>query len=365
MTSSTGMLADVSMALLPVLIIFLFGRRYIVEGITLTGLKGKRRESQERGLLSRRREGSRRMEQRTFGSTGLLVSALGFGASEIGHTPIDEVSLARLLDMALDTGINVVDTAECYRASEADLGRVLPGRRDRLVLVSKCGHNPGMEQFDDWDPRLLEQTIDRSLRRLETDHLDVLLLHSCTTDVLQRGDVIDVVERARAAGKTRFIGYSGDSQAARYAVETGRFQVLETSVSIADQECIDLTLPLACDRHMGVIAKRSLANVAWAGIMPPEGVVYWPRGYTDSYAERLRVLDYDFLRRDLREAVGMALRFALGRPGVSTAIIGTRRPERLLENAAHVETGPLDPAQVAAIRARWRAAATPDWVGTN
>jgi len=133
------------------------------------------------------------MEQRTLAAPAYWSAPLGLGASEIGHTPIDEVSLARLLDMALDTGINVVDTAECYRASEADLGRVLPGRRDRLVLVSKCGHNPGMEQFDDWDPRLLEQTIDRSLRRLETDHLDVLLLHSCTRDILQRGDVIGVV----------------------------------------------------------------------------------------------------------------------------------------------------------------------------
>jgi len=120
------MLAGVSMALLPVLIIFLFGRRYIVEGVTLTGLKGKRRESQGRGLHSRRREGSRRMEQRTLGSTGLLVSALGLGASEIGHTPIDEVSLARLLDMALDTGINVVDTAECYRRARPIWGAYCP-----------------------------------------------------------------------------------------------------------------------------------------------------------------------------------------------------------------------------------------------
>ncbi len=245
----------------------------------------------------------------------------------------------------MDTGINVVDTAECYQASEADLGRVLPGRRDRLVLVSKCGHNAGMEQFDDWDPRLLEQSIDRSLRRLQTDCLDVLLLHSCTTEILRRGDVIDVVERARAAGKTRTIGYSGDSQAARYAVETRRFQVLETSVSIADQESIDLTLPLARDLQVGVIAKRSLANVAWAAIVPSEGVVHWPRGYIDSYAERLRLLDYDFQHRDLREAVGTALRFALGQPGVSTAIIGTRRPERLRENAAYVEVGPLSEAQ--------------------
>jgi len=305
------------------------------------------------------------VEQRDFGKTGLRVSILGFGASEIGHTPIAGDSLARLLDNALDAGINVVDTAECYRDSEEDLGRVLSGRREHLYLVSKCGHNPGLEHLDDWDPRLLEQTIDRTLRRLRTDYLDVLLLHSCTTDILQQGDVIDVAECARAAGKARFIGYSGDSQPARYAVETGRFEVLETSVSIADQEAIDLTLPLAQQQGMGVIAKRPLANVAWANIVPPEGVMHWSSGYIDVYVERLKHLDFDFTRGDLQEAASIALRFTLGCQGVSTAIIGTRSPERIRQNASYAQARPLDPSQVTAIRDRWRSVATAEWVGTN
>ncbi len=305
------------------------------------------------------------MEKRTLGKTELQVSVLGFGASEIGHTPIESSSLKHLLDSALEAGVNVIDTAECYHGSEEAVGQALIGRRDQFYIVTKCGHNRGLEAMPNWTPHLLEQTIDRSLQRLRTDHVDILLLHSCSADILRQGDVIDVVERARKAGKARFIGYSGDSQPALVAVQTGRFDVLETSVNIADQECIDLTLPLAQEKGMGVIAKRPLANVAWANISAPEGVVYWPEGYIDLYTKRLKELDYTFLHGDIQHAVSIALRFTVGCAGVSTAIIGTRNPERLRQNAAYVQEGPLDQDVINAIRTRWRAMAMPEWVGTN
>src|SRR6185436_3797560 len=104
-------------------------------------------------------------------------------------------------------------------------------------------------------------------------------------------DVIDALERARERGWTRYVGYSGDGEAARYAIECGRFDTLQTSVSIADQEALDLTLPLARKKEIGVIAKRPIANVAWRYTRRPEA-------YYAHYWMRLRKLDYPFLRDD-------------------------------------------------------------------
>jgi len=307
------------------------------------------------------------IEHRALGQTGLQVSILGFGGSEIGYAPITPDDLDRLLGNALDVGINVIDTAECYADSEEAIGQALSRsrRRDQFHLITKCGHARGFD-LPDWTPQLLEQSIDRSLQRLRTDHIDVLLLHSCSEETLRDEDVMTVVQRARDAGKTRFIGYSGDSQHARVAVQSGLFDVLMTSLSIADQEAIDLTLPLAVERGMGVIIKRPLANMAWttgAASAGEPGRRYWTDGYTDVYTERLKRLDYDFLKGDVPHAVSLALRFTLSMTGVTTAIVGTTNPERLPRNAELLQAGLLTAAQIAAIRARWHDVADTSWIG--
>ena len=202
---------------------------------------------------------------------------------------------------------------------------------------------------------MLEASIDRSLERLKTDRVDLVQLHTCSEELLRQGDVIAVLQKARDAGKTRFIGYSGDSQAARYAIECGAFDTLQTSVSLADQEPITLTLPLAQERGIGVIAKRPIANAVWTKPALPEDHYQYP------YWQRLRALGYEFLETD--DAASIALRFTLAQPAVATAIVGTKNPARWPENARLLDAGPLPPAQIAAIRARWQAVAAPDWIG--
>src|SRR3954453_4765782 len=203
---------------------------------------------------SNRPRGMAHMETRQFGKTDMQVSVLGFGGAEIGFEGASPEVVSRLLDDALDAGLNVIDTAECYLDSEELIGQAVSRRRHDFHLFTKCGHpeNPGVE---DWRPESLLASIERSLRRLRTDRVDLVQLHSCSEAELRKGDVIAALQQARAKGYTRYIGYSGDGDAARYAVECGAFDTLQISVSVLDQEAIDRVLPLAKERNMGVIAK--------------------------------------------------------------------------------------------------------------
>src|SRR5262249_5548486 len=155
----------------------------------------------------------------------------GFGGAEIGFENAPLADVQRLLNSALDAGLNVIDTAAMYRDSEGLIGQAVADRRKDFFLFTKCGAAGG----NAWAPANLNEDIERSLRSLRTDHLDLLQLPSCSEDLLRQGDVIEVVEKARAAGKTRFVGYSGDRSAATYALQCGRFDTLQTSVNVADQ----------------------------------------------------------------------------------------------------------------------------------
>ena len=306
------------------------------------------------------------IEYRSLGKTGLRVSTIGFGGSEIGYQDIGQKTVDRILNAALDAGINVVDTAECYAGSEELIGRSIGKRRNEVVLMTKCGHAPPASASDrsggyaqpDWNPAMLAKSIDRSLKRLKTDHVDVMQFHSPDLEVLRDGALIDVLVRARDAGKARFIGCSADSDTAVFAVESGVFDTLQISVNIADQEAIDRVLPKAASRAMGVICKRPIANAAWRhGRQPPAD---W---YSRPYWDRLQKLGYDFVGGDVEAATGVALRFTLGTVGVHTAIVGTTRPERIAQNIAHAAGGPLPKPQYDSIRSRWRSIAGPDWPG--
>jgi hypothetical protein len=298
------------------------------------------------------------MEKRRLGKTDMDVSVLGFGGAEIGYEETSTETVADLLNSALDAGLNVVDTAECYRTSEESIGKAVSNRRKDFYLFTKCGHPHGMESGANWSRDSILQSIERSLERLKTDHLDLVQLHSCSEAELRKGEVIAALQAAREKGHTRYIGYSGDSRAAHYAVECGAFDTLQTSINIADQEAIEQTLPLAREKSIGVIAKRPLANVAWkTGHRPMDS-------YHHEYWERLRKLNYDFLNSyDLEKSISVALRFTLSVPGVQTAIVGTSKPERWEANAHLLDAGPLSEAEFMSIRHRWEEVAPRIWIG--
>ena len=319
------------------------------------------------------------MEMRSFGNTGLYVGALGFGAAEIGFEHTDDPTVDTLLGAAQDVGINVIDTAAMYHDSEEKLGRALQGRRNQFLLFTKCGRclpprtsltgfwlrarrklrraRGRGDEYErlDWHPSALEWSIEQSLRRLKTDRIDLIQLHSCSEETLHRGEVIEVLQCARQAGKVLHIGYCGDGAAACYAIRCGQFEAVEMSINVADQQALDLALPLAHRYGVGVIAKRPIANGLWRNTRRPE------RSKDHAYWERLRELHYDSLHSGCDFAT--ALRFTLSVTGVHTAIVGTTNPVHLRKNAECSEAGPLNGGQLNVIRTQWKRTARPDWVG--
>ncbi len=285
----------------------------------------------------------------------MAISPLGFGGAEIGFEQASVDQTGRLLGAALDAGLNIIDTAECYgsgdTASEYLIGQAVSHRRSEFFLFTKGGHRAGLEH-DDWTPELLTAGIERSLKRLKTDYLDLVQLHSCGLSVLQQGDVIAALQGARDAGKTRFIGYSGENEAAEYAVSCGAFDTLQTSINIADQRGLTRWVQAAAEAGMGIIAKRPIANACW--LWPTEDVC---PAYSKPYWQRLQTLAYETL------SIERALRFTLTVPGVTTAIVGTKNPERWAQNAALLANGQLAAAEYETIRTRWRAMAQDDWLG--
>jgi aryl-alcohol dehydrogenase-like predicted oxidoreductase len=278
---------------------------------------------------------------------------VGFGGSEIGFEHTAATRVAEIVGRAIDLGVNVFDTASAYLGSEEALGRALGARRAEVVLFTKCGATAGFSRSD-WSRDGILRHIEQSLRALRTDHVDVLQLHSCSAETLRRGDAIEGLLEAQRAGKTRFIGYSGDSEDARVALDLNVFDTLQTSINIADQEAIALTLPLAIERDVGVIAKRPIANAAWRyGDRQPE------ESYHVAYWKRLRNLSYDLGDNPS----DLALRFTLSTIGVHTAIVGTTKPDRIEENLRIAARGPLTATELSAIRERWHARSAVSWKG--
>lgn len=268
--------------------------------------------------------------KRVFGETGLEVSILGLGAAQIGGKHISAKAAEKFLNGVLDNGVNLIDTARGYGVSEERIGKFLSHRRREFVLSTKVGYD--VEGYQDWSKGTVLAGIERALRLLRTDTLDIVHLHSCDIDVLQAGEVIDELAQARQAGKIRFAAYSGENEALDFAINCGGFQSVQFSINICDQRSIETALVKASQKKFGVIAKRPAANVFWQYTKRPSGKyseAYWLR----AQAMQLSPGDLPWLE--------FALRFAVFTPGVHTAIVGTSSLEHFTENLQIVSKGPL------------------------
>ena len=285
-----------------------------------------------------------------LGHTGLTVSALGFGAMHINDERTTEAEAGALLNHVLDQGINLIDTARGYGLSEARIGRHLAHRRQEFLLSTKVGY--GVEGVPDWTDDCIVQGVERALRLMQTEVLDIAHLHSCPLPVLQQGDVIRALQDCRAAGKLRVAAYSGDNAEIDFAIGCGAFGSVQTSISVCDQAHLQARAARADHAGIGVIAKRPLAGAVWRFAQRPGDFA------EGQYWERFHAMDLP-TQDDWADT---ALRFAAFHTGAASAIVGTAKPANLRRNLDAIARGPLPPALARTIRDAFQHHA-PGWQG--
>ena len=294
------------------------------------------------------------MEYATLGKTGLRVSRLGLGLAELGDLSMRDVDkAARMLGVALDAGVNFFDTAECYFNSEELIGKTVGHRRGEIVLATKAGHvfpgSPGKH----WTGQTVAEGIDRSLTKLKTDYVDLVQVHAWDISLPLPDDVLRAVLDAKDAGKTRFVGYCGENEAAEWAVGSGLFDTLQTSFNLVDQRARYGLFEQARSRGIGIVAKRPLGNAVW-GVAASNG----DAGLSGTNVERLRraraMLELGPIVDAPADHIVLALGFALAHDDVHTCIVGTGNPDHMLANVEAVERGlDLPEVVVAELRRRY------------
>jgi len=292
------------------------------------------------------------MQTRPFGRTGIVVPVLGFGAMQVGDPALAEPEAARVLSAALDLGLTLIDTARSYGLSEERIGRHLAHRRAGFVLSTKVGY--GVDGLRDWTYDCIIAGVEAACRRLRTDTIDIVHLHSCGVETLRTGEVTAALARCVEQGKVRVAGYSGDDEPLRAALAVGRFSGVQASVNLCDQQALEV-LAQAQARGLGTIAKRPLAGRPWASTSMPTDAVH------AEYHRR-----FDAMRSTLpvgfEDWESLALRFAAHAPGVDCAIVGGTDVRHLERNAKAVAVGPLDAALEQRLRTAFDAAG-PHWRG--
>ena len=278
----------------------------------------------------------------TLGRTGLEVTRLGFGAAERGlpDSADCDAQAAGVLNAALDAGVNLIDTAPDYGASEGRIGRYVGHRRHEFYLATKCGCNIDgegnrLQPGHLWTADRLRANIDQSLRRLRTDCVDLLQMHNPSVEDVEQGGLIEALEEIRGAGKTRFIGVSSTRPHLAAFVASGAFDVFQIPYSALERE------------HEGMIQQAADAG---AGILVRGGISLGHR------ADERRQAAWE--KAGLEELAGgmsrhdFILRFTLAHPACHTTIVGTTNLDHMESNLAAARAGPLPPDLYAEARAR-------------
>jgi aryl-alcohol dehydrogenase-like predicted oxidoreductase len=281
------------------------------------------------------------LPKRTLGRTNFDVTTLGYGAMELRGAPygpsVTDQQAEQVLNAVLDAGINFIDTSIDYGRSEELIGRFIAHRRVEYFLASKCGCVPGagMGAEHVHTAENIRAGVEQSLRRMKTDHLDLVQFHrSLTRREFEQHGALNTALALKKEGKVRFIGVSGTLPNLYEQIEMGVFDAFQIPYSALQRE------------HETVIARASAAG---AGIIIRGGVARgapadWQRSYYmlpgQAMRDRWEKARLDELLNGLTR-LEFTLRYTLSDPNLDTTIVGTRDASHLRENIDAALKGPL------------------------
>jgi aryl-alcohol dehydrogenase-like predicted oxidoreductase len=307
------------------------------------------------------------MTTRSLGRTGLEVSEIAFGGVEIGMPygigvkgdadMLTEKEAIRLLHAAMDTGVNLFDTARMYGNSEHIIGKAFADRREKVILCSKCRHfrdKDGNVPPDREIRQLVEKSVTESLEALQTGYIDVFLLHQADEEILDNQAVAGIFSELKAKGIVRAIGASTyQSAETRKVVCSGLWDVVQVPFNLMDQRHQE-NFELAEKNGVGIMVRsvllRGLLSNRLQDLHPALRDV------------RKHIHHYDaLLGEGCADISALALKFALSFTAVSTVLVGIDREEYLAHAVAVADGAYLQ----AEMLSKARALAYPDTAFLN
>lgn len=303
------------------------------------------------------------MKYRILGRTGLSVSEIGFGAWAIGgmsYGPTRDEDSLEALATAWEHGVNFFDTADTYGEghSEELIGRFLKGKREKAVIATKVGwdfyHGGSKKNFD---PDYIRFACGESLRRLQTDWIDLYQLHNPKLEQIKSGEIFQILDELKAEGKIRFYGVSVHTPAEALAViRLGKADTIQLIFNLIDQRPVDEVFPEAKEKKVGIIAREPLACGLLTGKYKADS-----RFSKDDHRNRWtrEKLAMDLQKIDRLKSVLPALRvslvqsaleFILNFEAVSVVIPGAKTKAQVLEHVRASEDPRLRTQEIALLR---------------
>lgn len=321
------------------------------------------------------------MNYRTLGKTAYRVSDTSFGAWAIGGTwgTVDDDQSLAALHAAVDSGVNFIDTADVYGdgRSERLIARLLKERSEDIIVATKVGRRLDPHNSDGYTLENLEAFVDRNLKNLDTDCLDLVQLHCPPTDAYYRPSVFEAMDTLKAKGKIRYYGVSVEKvEEALKAIEYEGVATVQIIFNIFRQRPADLFFDLAAKKNVGILARVPLASGLLTGKMnrssefeADDHRAFNRDGAAFDKGETFAGVDYktgldvvDSLKNLVPEGMSMAqlaLRWILMHEAVTCAIPGAKNQEQAMSNTRASDLPALDDATMNAVNELYTARVRP------